>query len=107
MNAQSKSEDFVSSDLTLKFLITLVEAKAPVEEAAALLAETLNASLEGTTYAELKESKNLWALEKLVVEFRRLFDDRTSFMNIYTSVHLTEGKTLVKEQVRIYRSFWL
>jgi len=29
------------------------------------------------------DEKELWDLEKLVVEFRKLFDDKTSYLNLY------------------------
>jgi hypothetical protein len=44
--------------------------------------------LEAKNYAILiiyLEEKKLWSIEKLVIEFRKLFNDKTTFMNLYSS----------------------
>jgi hypothetical protein len=90
----SKDKNFISIDLLFKFLLILVEEKTEVVESACFLVESVDRALEAngqqreegkSLYLEIKDQQNLWPLEQLVIEFRRLFDDKTSFMNIYNT----------------------
>lgn len=101
----SQDKNFVSADLIGKFLLVLVEEKTEVVESAAFLLESIDRALEDTTgqkreegqslYLQIKDEQNLWALAQLVAEFRKLFDNKTSFMNIYSFTNNVVSK---KEQ---------
>jgi len=36
-------------------------------------------------YVKLLDEKKLWSIEKVVLEFRKLFNDKTTFMNLYSA----------------------
>jgi len=53
---------------------------------------------EGTSiFDQIKEEKQLWEMDKLVSEFRKLFTDKTSFMNIYASSGLLPRHSAVED----------
>jgi len=102
----SHDEQLIPCEIIFKFLMTLVEYKTSPSESAALLQEIMklyfvqdgdeqqefnyddlksNSRVIGFKEAHnnLKDEKELWDLEKLVVEFRKLFDDKTSYLNLY------------------------
>lgn len=92
----SNDEKSVNSEVVLKFLVILVEEKSPVSDAGTALNEYLNGLLEKANKANLSEliaEKSLWNLEKLITEFRKLFDDKTSFMKIYSASNQLQTKT--------------
>lgn len=89
----SSDQNLAPADLVYKFMLVLVEEKTEVVESASFLLESVDRALEAngasrednrSPFLETKDEKNLWSLEKLVAEFRRLFDDKTSFMNCYS-----------------------
>ena len=90
--ASKEGAETVSAELLLKVLMVLVEEKCPVSESSFFLTEIIESSLENKDYASLKEEKGLWELTKIVLEFRRLFDDKTGFMAIYNTSNLVGGK---------------
>jgi len=108
--AASKT-DLIPSELVFKFLMILVEEKCPVSDSASLLLEVMTVALkkigiesepvpegeeegqeENSAFEKLREEKKLWNLEKVVAEFRRLFDNKTSFMAIYQAANLISGR---------------
>lgn len=100
----SEDQNLISADLVFKFLLVLVEEKTEVAESATFLLESIDRALEATgkqreegksIYLQIKDEQNLWSLEQVVAEFRRLFDDKTSFMNIYSFTNNVVSK---KEQ---------
>lgn len=93
LNTPFKREKEVLSDLVFDFLMVLLETKTPVARSAEFLLELMNKTIEyeaegGQTekrsYDEIREAHGLWSMEKLVHEFRKLFVDKTNFMNIYS-----------------------
>ena len=46
---------------------------------------------------EILEENNLWEVEKLVTEFRKLFTDKTTFMNFYSSAGVLQNKISLEE----------
>jgi len=86
----SHDEQLIPCEIIFKFLMTLVEYKTSPSESAALLQEIMKLYFvqdgdeqQEFNYDDLKNEKELWDLEKLVVEFRKLFDDKTSYLNLY------------------------
>ena len=53
---------------------------------------------ERTSYSEMKEKEQMWPLDKLIKEFRALFTDKASFMNLYSSTHILTSKMLAQPQ---------
>lgn len=107
INTGSSDENLISGDLVFKFLMVLVEEKTPVADSAYILQEIIDIAIEATgktreegksLYAEAKEEKNLWSLEKVVIEFRKLFEDKTSFMNVYSPSNMIASKKLQQLQ---------
>ncbi len=104
--------------------MVLVEDKATVSESAAFLKgnflvkrsqflkdgiEVMDVGLEakglskqeGTSiFDQIKEEKQLWEMDKLVSEFRKLFTDKTSFMNIYASSGLLPRQSATEEHTQ-------
>jgi len=72
---------------------------------AALEANGMTSEENKSIYLRLKEEKNLWSLEKLVGELRRLFDDKTSFMNIYSSSNLIQARNHIEGDKQYNFSF--
>lgn len=100
----SKGTETISSDLVMKFLMVLVEEKCPVSESGYFLLEIMDAALlqsesDEAILKEIKEKKNLWAtLDKIVRDFRKLFDNKTSFMAIYNNANLVPAKITLDDQ---------
>jgi len=97
----------IPSDLVLRIVMTLVEDKTPQADAASFLLEILDAKLEslGLTnereryaYVQQRDEKKLWSFEKVVSEFRKLFEDRTSFMNTYSSGNVIKEKNTTQKE---------
>ena len=59
----------------------------------------LKSEQEKFTYLRLRDEKKLWSLEKIVSEFRKLFEDKTSFMNTYSSGVVIKGKITADKEV--------
>lgn len=97
LNTPFNREKEVLSDLVFDFLMVLLETKTPVSRSSDFLLELMNKTIEyeaeggqieKRSYNEVREANGLWSMEKLVQEFRKLFVDKTNFMNIYS--HPTE-----------------
>jgi len=104
--ATSEDENLVPSETVFRFLMVLVEDKAAAGDSALFLKEVMDVGLEskGLTkqegtyiYDQIKDEKQLWEMDKLVAEFRRLFTDKTSFMNIYASSGLLPHRATLDE----------
>jgi len=89
--ASKEGAETVSAELLLKVLMVLVEEKSPISESSFFLAEIIESGLENKDFAQLKQEKGLWELNKIVLEFRRLFDDKTAFMAIYNTSNFVGG----------------
>lgn len=51
-------------------------------------------------YTKLRDERKLWSMEKIVFVFRKLFCDKTQFMNIYaTSNNLVPKKDNANTQL--------
>jgi len=62
----------------------------------------------GETLVNFVEKKNLWAaLEKLVRDFRRLFDNKTHFMAIYNNTNIVPVQAAYDDQVKIILNNYL
>jgi len=92
--ASKEGAETVSAELLLKVLMVLVEEKCPISESSFFLTEIIEAGLENKDFAQLKQDKGLWDLSKVVLEFRRLFDDKTAFMAIYNTSNLVGGNKI-------------
>jgi hypothetical protein len=86
-----EGSETVSAELLLKVLMVLVEERCPISESGFFLTEIIESSLENKDYAQLSKDKELWSLNKVVLEFRRLFDDKTAFMAVYNTSNLVGG----------------
>ena len=95
-------EESVSSDLTFDFLMVLLESKATTSKSAKFLEELFNKTLEyeaenagseKTTYEDHKTKHGLWSMEKLLTEFRKLFINKTKFMNLYAEYESKKPQT--------------
>lgn len=111
LNSVSDDPDLVPAELVFNFLMVLVEAKAPVKSAAGCLQEIMEAFLakkednpESGSESPLKrnqEEKKTWSFEKVIIEFRKLFDDKTTFMNLYNSGSILGKSTMSLEKTSI------
>lgn len=81
--------------------MVLLETKSTASKSAKFLEELIDKTIEyeservdieRTSYSDVQQKKNLWNLEKLVKEFRKLFTDKTVFMNIYANTQMLSGK---------------
>jgi len=83
----SHDTELVPCEIIFKFLMTLVEYKTTPTDSSALLKEIMRLycvqNNQEFDYDSFKTERELWDLEKLVVEFRKLFDDKTSYLNLY------------------------
>jgi len=107
LDETSDDENLVPSETVFRFLMVLVEDKATIPESSSFLEEIVEVALEekglqqegeASLYEKVKTEKGLWEMEKLVVEFRKLFNDKTSFMNIYSNTGVLSNKETLEER---------
>lgn len=86
--------------------MVLLETKSALAKAGKFLADVMDASMQmeaekaGTakkTFEEMKKERELWSTEKVVSEFRKLFTDKTNFMNIYANTKVLSGSKIIQD----------
>ena len=91
----------VAKEMLHDIMMVLLETKSMTQKAAVFLNELMDKSIEyeaekggweSKSYADLQKEKHLWSTEKLISEFRKLFTDKTAFMNIYTTTNVVPPK---------------
>lgn len=95
--------DLVSTDLAFDVLMVLLETKSAAPKCGKFLGELMDASIQyeaekGTcekkSYADIRKAHDLWTTEKVVIEFRKLFTDKTTFMNIYGNSNVVSSRIM-------------